>query len=221
MERAENSAPPPRRRFFTAGLRALLEGAETMSRSVRDRLPLAAGLLLRRPSAPTNAAAPPLRPPGALPEAEFVATCERSGHCVAACPVQALVALRSADPRRDGTPQLIPSQRACVLCDDLSCMKACPSGALSLVPRAAIRIGLAVVHHDDCRRSVGEPCRECIDRCPLQAEAISLDAQGRVAVRADGCTGCGVCELYCPTAPRAITVLPLAQRPAPDHGSSP
>jgi ferredoxin-type protein NapG len=129
---------------------------------------------------------------------------------VAACPVHALVPLRSADPSRDGTPQLIPSQRACVVCDDLSCMKACPSGALTLVPRESIRIGLAVVHHGDCRRSFGEPCRECVDRCPFGPTAIGFDAKGQVTVLADGCTGCGVCELYCPTNPRAITVLPLA-----------
>jgi len=204
---ANDSAPTPRRRFFAAGLKALFDSVDGASRSLRERLPDARAALHRLR---TTLHEPLLRPPGALPEVDFAATCERSGHCIAACPVHALVPLRSSDPARSGTPYLVPSRQACVVCDDLSCMKACPSGALELVAKEAIRIGLAQVHFDDCRRSAGEPCRECVDRCPLGSAAIGLDAHGRVEVRAAGCTGCGVCELYCPTTPRAITVLPLA-----------
>ena len=49
------------------------------------------------------AATAPLRPPGALDEATFAATCERSGACVTACPVHAIQILRSGDSRRDGS----------------------------------------------------------------------------------------------------------------------
>ena len=207
MVDANDSAPPPRRRFFAAGLKALFDSVDGASRSLRDAFPGARGALHRLR---TTVHEPLLRPPGALPEVEFAATCERSGQCVAACPVHALVPLRSSEPARSGTPYLVPSRQACVVCDDLSCMKACPSGALVLVAKEAIRIGLAQVHHDDCLRSAGGPCRECVDRCPLGSAALGLDARGRVEVRAAGCTGCGVCELFCPTTPRAITVLPLA-----------
>lgn len=216
--RAEDSAPPPRRRFFTAGLRALIEGAEQAGRSLGEKV--ASGLGgpggafaaadRTRPPAP----APLLRPPGALAEVDFAATCRRSGECVAACPVQALQPLRAGDPARRGTPHLVPSLRACVVCDDLACMKACPSGALTLVPRTAIKIGLAVVQHRDCARERGDACRECIDRCPIGSTALGLDAAGRVEVRAAGCVGCGVCELYCPVVPRAITIRPLAEAAA-------
>lgn len=190
--------PPSRRRFFAAGLKALFDRVDEASEQLRHLLP-AGG---------TNRAArarPPLRPPGALPEATFLETCERSGRCVAACPVQAIQLIRSAEPRLDGTPYLVPSQKACVVCDDLSCMKACPTGALEFVPKEQIAIGVALVDHQRCRRSFGEPCRECVDRCPLSAAAIGLDPRGRVEVRG-GCVGCGVCELYCPTSPKSITV---------------
>jgi ferredoxin-type protein NapG len=202
-------SPPPRRRFFSAGLRALLDGIDEAARSMRNALP---ALRTDRFPVPHAAATPLLRPPGAQEEATFASTCERSGACVSACPVHAIQILRSGDPTRDGTPYLVPSQRACVVCDSLACMKACPSGALTLVPKHAIRIGLAVVDHAQCRRSFGEPCRECIDRCPLGADAIGLDDRGRVAVKEPGCVGCGVCEQYCPTTPRAITIIPVSAR---------
>lgn len=203
------SSPPPRRRFFRQGLKALLDSIDETARSMRDVLPAfhpGRSALVHTP------AAAPLRPPGALDEATFASTCERSGACVAACPVHAIQILRSADAARDGTPYLVPSQRACVVCDSLACMKACPSGALTLVPKHAIRIGLAAVDHAHCRRSFGEPCRECVDKCPLGADAIGLDERGRVVVKEPGCVGCGVCEQYCPTTPRAITILPVSAR---------
>jgi ferredoxin-type protein NapG len=193
--------PPPRRLFFAAGLKALFDSVDQASNAARHFLP---GVKARF-ATPAARERPVLRPPGALPEATFLETCERSGRCVAACPVQAIQLLRSAEPRLDGTPYLVPSQKACVVCDDLSCMKACPTGALSFVPKEQIAIGLAVVDQHHCRRSFGEPCRECVDRCPLAASAIGLDARGRVEVRS-GCVGCGVCEYYCPTSPRSITV---------------
>jgi ferredoxin-type protein NapG len=197
-DRPPTPPPPPRRLFFAAGLKALLNKVDEASGVARRFLP--------GPAAPPAARARPvLRPPGALQEAMFLETCERSGKCVAACPVQAIQLLRSAEGKLDGTPFLVPSQKACVVCDDLSCMKACPTGALSFVPKEQIAIGVAVVDHHQCRRSFGEPCRECVDRCPLAASAIGLDARGRVEVRG-GCVGCGVCEYYCPASPRAIVV---------------
>jgi ferredoxin-type protein NapG len=191
-------SPTPRRRFFVAGLKALFDRVDEASDQLRHLLPGAA-------ASGASRARLPLRPPGALPEATFLQTCERSGRCVAACPVQAIQVLRSAERELDGTPFLVPSQKACVVCDDLSCMKACPTGALEFVPKEQIAIGFAVVDQGRCRRSFGEPCRECVDRCPLAAAAIGLDARGRVEVRG-GCVGCGVCELYCPTSPKSITV---------------
>ena len=101
--------------------------------------------------------------------------------------------MRSADPALHGTPYIVATQQACVVCDDLSCMKACPSGALHLVAKEQIAMGTAHVDLATCVRSRGEPCRECVDRCPIGESALALDARGRVDVRS-GCVGCGVCE---------------------------
>jgi MauM/NapG family ferredoxin protein len=149
-----------------------------------------------------------LRPPGALPEEEFLTRCTSSGKCVAACPVHAIWLVGSSDPREDHKPVIEASAQACVICDDLSCMKACPTGALQLVPKHEIRMGLAVLHADACLRTRGEDCQICVDKCPVGTSAIEIPYPGAPVTVRDACTGCGVCEMYCPTHPRAITVEP-------------
>ena len=149
----------------------------------------------------------PLRPPGALPEDEFLERCTASGHCVQACPVSAIRLVWSGDPRRNGKPAVEPEVQACVLCEDLSCMKACPSGALQPISRNEIRMGLAVVQTEHCLRTRGEDCRICVDKCPVGAQAIEIVYEGgEVSVSPEACTGCGMCEMSCPAEPRAIVV---------------
>lgn len=149
-----------------------------------------------------------LRPPGALPEPEFLDACARSGDCAAACPVQAIRVLKHGEPRGRGTPVIVAGLQACVVCQDLSCMKACPSGALRVLPVDEIRMGLALLRDEQCLRSRGDDCRLCVEKCPLGPRAIAIGADGRVSVREPGCIGCGVCEMVCPTLPRAIVVRP-------------
>ena len=150
-----------------------------------------------------------LRPPGALPEGEFLSRCAASGGCVQSCPVSAIRLVRDEDPARNNRPVIDPESQACVVCEDLSCMKACPTGTLQLVPAEEIDMGLAVVDETLCVRSQGEDCQICVDKCPLGPAAIDIpDYGGEVEVKEPGCTGCGVCQMHCPTAPSAIVVQP-------------
>lgn len=157
-----------------------------------------------------------LRPPGALPEPQLADACSRCGKCVAACPADCIKiddapAEAGADSRiAGGLPYIVASEAPCVVCEDLSCMKACPTGALTLVPANQIDMGTAKVDHGRCLRDAGRPsgsedCRLCVSSCPLGADAIGLDGQGQIEVR-DGCIGCGVCEWACPTKPPSIWV---------------
>ena len=117
--------------------------------------------------------------------------------------------MSTEDSSLRGTPYIDPDLAACVVCDELSCMKACPSGALKLVDKPGnIHMGLARVNFSLCVRGRGEACQICVDKCPLGAEAIRIGANGQVEVRAAGCVGCGVCQFYCPTTPRAIIITP-------------
>lgn len=149
-----------------------------------------------------------LRPPGALPEGEFLARCGSCARCVAACPVSAIRPHSHPDPKLNQKPVIVAANQACVVCNDLSCMKVCPTGALQPLDRASIRMGRAVLLRDVCVRSKGEDCQICVDKCPLGTTAIEIPLPGADVSVKDGCTGCGVCEMYCPTTPRAIVVEP-------------
>lgn len=150
-----------------------------------------------------------LRPPGAAAEKKFLDTCYRCGNCVDVCPARAIRPMSAANVDQTGTPYIDPDLAACVVCDELACMKACPSGALQMVSEPArIRMGLAVVDREVCVRSKGTDCTLCIEKCPFGSQAIRLDANGRIEVLNAGCVGCGSCQFYCPTTPKAIVVHP-------------
>jgi ferredoxin-type protein NapG len=76
--------------------------------------------------------APRLRPPGALAEAKFLASCIKCGQCVQVCPVEAIRLADLGDGFGVGTPHLDARDQACDFsCDGLQCVLACPTGALT------------------------------------------------------------------------------------------
>jgi ferredoxin-type protein NapG len=82
---------------------------------------------------PDDAPAGPswLRPPGALPEVEFLRACTRCDLCVKVCPHWALKVATRHDAPPVGTPFLHdPAADACARCPDQPCIGACPTGAL-------------------------------------------------------------------------------------------
>lgn len=72
-----------------------------------------------------------LRPPGALEEKDFLASCIKCGQCVQVCPVSALKPADLLDGFGVGVPYLEPRKQACDFsCDVAQCILACPTGAL-------------------------------------------------------------------------------------------
>ena len=168
-------------------------------------------------------ALPPLaiRPPGAIPEVDFVGACIRCGLCVRDCPYHILELAKPENPVATGTPFFTARTLPCEMCEDIPCVKACPTGALdhSLTDIAKSHMGLAtLVDHETCLNFLGLRCDVCYRVCPLIDKAITLDIvpntrTGRHAmflptVHSDACTGCGKCEKACVLEEAAIRVLP-------------
>jgi ferredoxin-type protein NapG len=162
-----------------------------------------------------------LRPPGARAEPEFLGACVRCGMCVRDCPYHILDLARAGEAVATGTPYFVARTGPCEMCEDIPCVKACPTGALNkqLTDINDAQMGLAVlVDRETCLNFLGLRCDVCHRVCPLIDKAIVLDQQhnprtGKHAlfiptVRSDACTGCGKCEQACVLESAAIRVLP-------------
>ncbi len=172
-----------------------------------------------------------LRPPGALPEKELIASCIKCGMCVEACPYDALTLAKPGDSKPVGTPYFIPRTNPCYMCRDIPCIPACPTGSLdkSLVSGKdekgemtlninLAKMGLAVIDRETCIAYAGIQCDACYRTCPLIDKAITveytrIERTGKHAmlapvVHSSACTGCGLCERACVTAKASIFVIP-------------
>jgi ferredoxin-type protein NapG len=205
-----------RRRFFRLGMSQLLR---PLAAAAKPLLGAAKGLEKIEDTAAAASPAPNriapdlwLRPPGALAEQKFRDTCSHCGACVEICPVDA-IQLDATGVKGHGVPFIEPDDQACIACEGLKCMHACPSGALVPTLLADIDMGTAVWHSQSCLRTTGEDCTLCIAHCPLGSAAIELK-NNQIAVNPLGCIGCGVCQQDCPTTPKSITVIPIAAKTA-------
>lgn len=87
-----------------------------------------------------------LRPPGALPEREFLAACIKCGQCVQVCPVEAIKLADGDEGYGIGAPYIDARAQACDFsCDAVQCVLACPTGALShaIATKDEVEIGFA------------------------------------------------------------------------------
>ncbi|MBB4301994.1 ferredoxin-type protein NapG [Rhodobium orientis] len=164
-----------------------------------------------------------LRPPGALPENDFLAACVRCGICVRDCPYDILKLATLGEEVATGTPYFTARTGPCEMCEDIPCIVNCPTGALDtgLKDIAKARMGLAVVvDHESCIAFQGLRCEICFNTCPVRGKAIKLEYRankrsGKHAlfvpvVYSGDCTGCGLCEKACILEAAAIKVLPIA-----------
>ncbi len=163
-----------------------------------------------------------IRPPGALAEPEFLGACIRCGLCVRDCPYDTLRLAKPGEPVATGTPWFRAREVPCEMCEDIPCVKACPTGALdhSLTDIDQARMGLAViVDQESCIAFQGLRCEVCFNVCPVRGRAITIEMQHNPrsgthalfipVVHSDACTGCGKCEHACILEEAAIKVIPL------------
>ena len=160
-----------------------------------------------------------LRPPGAVPEDRFAGLCIRCNNCVHACPSKII----HPDTGHEGGlagfgAPIIRFDRDYEYCLETcnACTQVCPTGALvalGLQQKNKYVIGEALVDNNVCLTALGKKeCDACEQACPYDAVKIIWDEQQYNAypVVNDKCTGCGACEVVCPTTPgKAIRVWTL------------
>jgi MauM/NapG family ferredoxin protein len=155
-----------------------------------------------------------IRPPGALPEEQFLQKCVKCGECMKVCPTNALQpALTEAGPEGIWTPMLVPEIGYCDYYCSL-CTQVCPTGALkelTIEEKNELKIGTAWVNRNRCIPwKFGDPCIVCEEHCPVSPKAIKfikikverpdgvIKTPIAPVIDLDQCTGCGICENKCP-----------------------
>lgn len=157
-------------------------------------------------------------PPGAASRGSFERLCTSCGACVAVCPSGVIRPSGVQLGMRNALHPVMDYDYGPCLYDCVKCTRVCPTGALQpLTPGQKHRtpIGRARVVSERCIIFVsGEPCGECVRRCPAAAISVvptdSAFSDGRVRklpmVDAGACIGCGACRWVCPSEPRAIVI---------------
>jgi len=158
-----------------------------------------------------------IRPPGALPEEQFLDKCIRCAECMKACPTNALQpALFQGGVEAIGTPIIVPKVGYCEYeCN--TCGQVCPTGAirkLSMEEKQKFKMGTAYINKNKCYAwNEHINCLVCEEHCPVPEKAIKFwetevfeQKTNRVIkvllpyVVTDLCIGCGICENKCPIA---------------------
>jgi MauM/NapG family ferredoxin protein len=164
-----------------------------------------------------------IRPPGALPEEQFLDRCIRCGKCMKVCPTNGLQpTFLEAGVEGIGTPILIPRIGQCeYVC--VSCTRVCPTNAITELgeeEKKRIKIGTARIDTSRCIPwSEYEDCLVCEEQCPIPTKAIKFETRDIVlfngdvrrikfpVVLKDKCIGCGICENKCPVKPKAAILI--------------
>jgi polyferredoxin len=153
-----------------------------------------------------------IRPPGAIPETEFLRTCIRCGECMKSCVTNTLQpCLWESGMAGLWSPKLELRMAACEPNCHV-CGKVCPTQAirsLSLEEKTYARIGTAILKKETCLVwAQNKLCLICDEICPYNAIVFRpIDGYRRPVVIASRCNGCGYCEQRCPVKGESAIVV--------------
>ncbi|QEF97613.1 Putative electron transport protein YccM [Stieleria maiorica] len=160
----------------------------------------------------------PVRPPGSVPEQEFLEMCIRCGECFKACPNNVLQPEGFQQGLEGLWSPLVNADWAGCESSCNACGQVCPTGAIRALPLAekkVARMGLAIVNESTCLPFAGaEECDLCVQECnaagyhaiefkrvgtEVDDNGVPIEGTGYSApvVLADKCVGCGLCQTRC------------------------
>jgi len=153
-----------------------------------------------------------IRPPGAIPETEFLRTCIRCGECMKSCLTNTLQpCLWESGLSGLWTPKmdlrLAPCDQNCNVCG-----KVCPTQAirsLLMEEKTHAKVGTAVLRKEMCLVwAQNKLCLICDEICPYNAIVFRpVEGYRRPVVIASKCNGCGFCEQRCPVRGESAIVV--------------
>jgi len=139
-----------------------------------------------------------IRPPGAIPETEFLRTCIRCGECMKSCLTNTLQpCLWESGFSGLWTPKmdlrLAPCDQNCNVCG-----KVCPTQAIrsvTLDEKTHAKVGTAILRKEMCLVwAQNKLCLICDEICPYNAIVFRpVEGYRRPFVIASKCNGCGFC----------------------------
>jgi len=153
-----------------------------------------------------------IRPPGALPETEFMRTCVRCAECMKSCPTNTLQpCLWESGLTGLWTPKMDLRFAACEQNCSV-CGKVCPTQAirsLSLEEKTHAKVGTAIINRDLCLVWAQDKlCLICDEICPYNAIVFrTIEGYRRPLVIASRCNGCGFCEQRCPVQGESAVIV--------------
>jgi len=157
-----------------------------------------------------------IRPPGAIPEEEFLGRCISCGACMKVCPTNAIQPCLLGDGlQRMYTPKIVPRIGGCEEKCHI-CGHACPTGALRTLTyeqKRFVKIGTAVIDRHRCLPwEQNRECLVCDEVCPYNAITTMIVQTTTGLFKAPVvdetlCLGCGMCEQHCPITDRAAIVV--------------
>lgn len=191
------ASPDPTRRGIIVALGTGLLTAGLLRTGINQPRALAKEMALVDPEL--------IRPPGAMPEPDFLARCVRCGECMKVCPTNTLQPVWfKAGLEGIFSPVVKPRLAACAAnCN--ACGKVCPTGAIRDLPleeKQHAKVGTAWINRQNCLVwEQDKKCLVCDEVCPYGALSFRPVAGLRNAapfVLENHCTGCGQCETKCP-----------------------
>jgi MauM/NapG family ferredoxin protein len=176
-----------------------------------------------------------IRPPGSIPEKEFLSRCIKCGECMRVCPTNVIQpALLEGGFEALWTPILMNKIGYCEF-NCVLCSRVCPTGAivsLSVEKKVGkppyqkpLKIGTAFYDRGRCLPwAMNIECIVCEEVCPTSPKAIWFQT-AEVKLRGDKtkllklpymdpklCVGCGICENKCPVHDRpAVRVSSIGE----------